>query len=87
MFGDVIQIITQQSVEDYCSASEPPPEEFCDPEPGPMFLKMFAVLVGDMDLSEFKFSSGIQIIFILFALLGIIMFELTVMLLLLLHHQ
>lgn len=45
MFGDVIQIITRQSVGDYCSDSETPPE-FCSDALAPIFLKLFAVLVG-----------------------------------------
>jgi len=72
MFGDVIQIITRQSLEDYCTGDEVPPPEFCSTELAPISLKLFAVLVGDMDLNEFKYSSGIQILFLLFALLGII---------------
>jgi hypothetical protein len=72
MFADVIQILTRQSFEDYCGGSEPPPEEFCNDELAPIFLKLFAVLVGDMDLNEFKYSSGAQILFLLFSVLGII---------------
>jgi hypothetical protein len=72
MFGDVIQIITRGSVDqDYCAQGQAP-AEFCTNQLAPMFLKLFAVLVGDMDLSEFKYSSAIQVLFLIFALLGVI---------------
>jgi len=69
MFGDVIQIITTHAIEDHCG-SEQIPEEFCSDHIAPMFIKMFAVLIGDFDLNEFKYSSGIEIVFLIFALLG-----------------
>ena len=72
MFGDIIQIITLQSKEDYCNSDAEIPPEFCGDAIGPVVLKLFALVAGDMSFDEFRYSTAIELIFALLALLGVI---------------
>jgi len=55
MFADVIHIITVHAQDgEYC-ATNAAPEEFCEPGVGRVYLKLYAVLVGDVNLEDFEY--------------------------------
>jgi hypothetical protein len=72
MFGDIIQINTTLSKEDYCNSDAKIPSEFCDDALGLIFLKLFALIAGDMSFDEFRYNTAIELILALLVLLGVI---------------
>lgn len=73
MFADVIHIITVHAKGgEYCEGDGEAPEEFCNPAVAQVYLKLWAVLVGDVNLEDFAYSSGIEFLFVLFTFFGII---------------
>jgi lipopolysaccharide export LptBFGC system permease protein LptF len=72
MFGDIIQINTTLSKEDYCNSDAKIPSELCYDALGPIFLKLFALIAGDMSFDEFRHNTAIELILALLVLLGVI---------------
>jgi hypothetical protein len=60
----------------YCIANEDnlggPALDFCSPNLGDSYLRVYALLLGDFDLDDYKESSGITVLFIIFTLLGVV---------------
>lgn len=72
MFADVIHIITVHADNGaYCTSGDAP-EDFCQSSVAPVYLKLYAVMVGDVNLEDFSYSRGIDFLFVLFTLMGII---------------
>lgn len=72
-FADVIHIITVHAEDGaYCDSSGTAPDEFCSASVLPVYLKLYAVIVGDVNLEDFSYASGIEFLFVLFTLMGII---------------
>lgn len=72
MFADVLHIITVHTNDgEYCNSGAAP-DDFCSTSVAPVYLKLYAVIVGDVNLEDFGYSPGIQFLFALFTLFGII---------------
>jgi hypothetical protein len=71
MFADMIHIITIHAQDgNFCKDGEAP-SAFCN-DVAQVYLKLYAVLMGDVDLEEFAYSSGIEFLFVVFTFMGII---------------
>jgi hypothetical protein len=61
---------------EYCIANEDtlggPALDFCSSNLGNSYLRVYALLLGDFDLDDYKESSGITVLFIIFTLLGVV---------------
>jgi len=72
MFADVIHIITVHAYDgEYCKSNSAP-KEFCSRGVAAVYLKLYSVMVGDVSLDDFEYSSGIEFLFILFTFFGVI---------------
>jgi hypothetical protein len=60
----------------YCITNEDnlggPALDFCSSNLGDSYLRVYALLLGDFDLDDYKESSGITVLFIIFTLLGVV---------------
>jgi hypothetical protein len=77
MFGDMMHIVL--STKDngaYCMANEDdlggPALDFCSSNLGNSYLRVYALLLGDFELDDYKESSGITVLFVMFTLLGVV---------------
>jgi hypothetical protein len=61
---------------EYCVANEGdlggPALDFCSSHLGNSYLRVYALLLGDFELDDYKESSGITVLFIIFTLLGVV---------------
>jgi hypothetical protein len=60
----------------YCIANEDnlsgPALDFCSSNLGDSYLRVYALLLGDFELDDYKESSGMTVLFIIFTLLGVV---------------
>lgn len=72
MFADMIHIITVHAYDgEWCEDGDAP-RSFCNTSVAQVYLKLYAVLVGDVNLEDFAYSSGIEFLFVVFTFMGII---------------
>lgn len=78
MFADMIHIITSNSDEgiycdiDFDAEQTGTREDFCSRNLLHSYLRMYAVLVGDFEVDDYRTTPFIAVLFILFTLLGVI---------------
>ena len=72
MFADMIHIITVHAQDGNFCKDDEAPSAFCNDGVAQVYLKLYAVLVGDVNLEEFAYSSGIEFLFVVFTFMGII---------------
>jgi hypothetical protein len=49
-----------------------PASDFCSTNLGNSYLRVYALLLGDFDLDDYKESNGITVLFVMFTLLGVV---------------
>ena len=77
MFGDMMNIALRTKDNGlYCLANTEDlsgvAEDFCTEELYRSYLRVYALLLGDFELDDYKESTGITILFVLFTLLGVV---------------
>jgi Ion transport protein len=79
MFGDMMHIAVgtkdngQFCVQNMAAGTlSPPAEDFCSPDQSDYYLRMYALLLGNFELDDYKDTKGMTAIFIVFTLIGVI---------------
>jgi len=79
MFGDMLHIAV--STKDnglYCILGEEldelngPTQDFCSDKPIDSYLRVYALLLGDFELDDWRDTDGITVLFVIFTLIGVV---------------
>jgi hypothetical protein len=49
-----------------------PAEDFCSPNTRNSYLRIYALLLGDFDLNDYRETEGMTVLFVIFTLLGVV---------------
>lgn len=82
MFADMLRIaITTKDNGSFCEDKrsetidgelEGPIADFCSPDPAASYLRVYSVLIGDFELDDWRETSGMVILFVIFTVVGVI---------------
>jgi hypothetical protein len=77
MFGDMLHIsLSTKDNGDFCHLNADnlsgPADDFCSPKTNNSYLRVYALLLGNFDLDDYRESEGMTILFVMFTLLGVV---------------
>ena len=77
MFGDMMHIaVSTKDDGQYCIVNagdlSDPEQDFCDVSGYDMYLRVYSLLLGDFELSDYKNTDGLTSLFVIFTLIGVV---------------
>jgi hypothetical protein len=77
MFGEMMHIaITSANNGAFCTEHEgklsTPGQDFCSPNLYPSYFRVYSMLLGDFNLEHYRETQGMEILFVIFTLIGMI---------------